>query len=173
MLTRTCSPAFLLGFTLSVPLCSSLLAAGCQRVSERQLRDTEGRVFSAKCNREGSCAFTRLPSTDKSEFVLRDTGRLIGICSAGADRLPQSPTTCRALVCNEDRDCPPAHGLKDGQCLNGHCANPAQAINVDDSVMMCLAGLGLGHDDQKQIERYALGVNCGTPCRVPTPCQRP
>jgi hypothetical protein len=38
--------------------------------------------------------------------------------------------------------------------------------------MLCLAGTGLGHAEAKQVERYALGLNCGAPCVVPKPCER-
>lgn len=156
-------------------ICALGLFPGCERVSERRLTDTEGRSFQAKCNREGTCTFNQIAAGGglSAELVLRDTGRLVGICNAGKNHEPESPAACRALVCTSDKDCPPAHGMKDGQCLNGHCANPANTIDVNDSVMMCLAGLGLGRNDQRQIERYALGLNCGTPCRVPAPCAKP
>jgi hypothetical protein len=63
--------------------------------------------------------------------------------------------------------------MKDGQCLNQRCSDPAQEIGVQDSVMLCLSGSGLGRETPRQIERYALGLNCGSPCRVPAPCPQP
>jgi hypothetical protein len=39
--------------------------------------------------------------------------------------------------------------------------------------MLCLAGSGLGSEQARQVERYALGMNCGAPCKVPAPCRQP
>jgi hypothetical protein len=39
--------------------------------------------------------------------------------------------------------------------------------------MLCLAGTGLGRETPAQVERYALALNCGNPCRIPTPCAQP
>ena len=107
-------------------------------------------------------------------FSLSHTGRLVGICDvAPGGTVPETPGDCRALVCQADTDCPPAHGLKNGQCLNALCADPAQPLVTPDSVMLCLAGSGLGNSEPRQIERYALALNCGTPCKVPAPCRQP
>lgn len=110
---------------------------------------------------------------NKTAFALVRVGRLVGICDVVPGQAPETPADCRALVCQSDADCPPGHGLKDGQCLNALCTDPSQALVPEDSVMLCLAGSGLGNEQARQIERYALGLNCGTPCRVPSPCRQP
>jgi|SRR5450432_1970334 hypothetical protein len=152
-------------------------AVACTRVSERRLADTEGREFSAKCERSGVCTLTQSsgPKREdgKTAFALLQTGRLVGICDVEPGQAPSVPSDCRALVCQSDADCPPSHGLKNGQCLNALCADPAQALEPPDSVMLCLAGSGLGRDQARQVERFALGLNCGSPCRVPAPCRQP
>ena len=158
-----------LGLVTSVPACKS--------TSERQLVDTERRHFLAKCQRSGECVLSQTSGEkrpgDKTALAFTRLGRLVGICDVVAGRAPDSPADCRALVCQTDADCPPGHGLKDGQCLNALCTDPAQALSPEDSVMLCLAGSGLGNEQARQIERYALGLNCGTPCKVPSPCRQP
>ena len=155
-----------------------LSAVSCKSVSERRLLDTEGREFLAKCQRSGECALSLTSGpkrTDgKTSLVLAQTGRLIGICDVAEGQTTlEMPADCRALVCQTDTDCPPSHGLKDGQCMNALCTDPAQPLASPDSIMLCLAGAGLGRDQPRQIERYALGLNCGTPCKVPAPCRQP
>jgi len=151
--------------------------AGCKSTSERELTDTEGRHFSAKCERTGECALVQTSGAkrpdEKTSLALTRVGRLVGICDVAPGRGPDTPAECRALVCQSDKDCPPGHGLKDGQCLNALCTDPAQALNPQDSVMLCLAGSGLGNAQARQVERYALGLNCGSPCKVPAPCRQP
>lgn len=149
----------------------------CKSVSERGLLDTEGRHFTAKCERSGECALaqvTGVKRTDgKSALSLTRTGRLVGMCDVIPGQASDTPADCRALVCQSDADCPPGHGLKDGQCLNALCTDPAQTLTTSDSVMLCLAGSGLGNEQPRQVERYALGLNCGNPCKVPAPCRQP
>jgi hypothetical protein len=155
----------------------ALSGAGCKSVSERRLLDTEGREFAAKCQRSGECTLSQTTAQgadgSKSAFAFTRTGRLVGICDVLPGHGPDTPADCRALVCQTDSDCPPNHGLKDGQCVNALCTDPAQALVTPDSVMLCLAGSGVGHDQPRQVERYALGLNCGTPCKVPAPCRQP
>ncbi|HWZ92994.1 MAG TPA: hypothetical protein VNW92_29215 [Polyangiaceae bacterium] len=150
---------------------------GCKSFSERTLTDTEGRTFSAKCERSGVCtstqAFGAKRSDGKSAQALLLTGHVMGICDVEPGQAPGAPSDCRALVCQSDADCPPNHGLKDGQCLNALCTDGAQPLDSTDSVMLCLAGSGLGRDQPRQVERFALGLNCGTPCKVPAPCRQP
>jgi hypothetical protein len=150
---------------------------GCKSSSERQLVDTERRHFTAKCQRTGECALSQISGDkrpgDKTALALVRVGRLVGICDVVPGRGPDTPADCRALVCQSDSDCPPGNGLKDGNCLNALCTDPAQALNAQDSVMLCLAGSGLGNEQARQVERYALGLNCGTPCKVPSPCRQP
>jgi len=154
-----------------------LLLDGCSRLSERTLTDTEGRAISAKCERDGKCSLTQTAGVTRGEgkdhLLLSEAGRLIGICDVTPGGTPDTPADCRALVCHEDSDCPPGHGMKNGQCLNGLCADPAQALSASDSVMLCLAGSGLGRATPRQVERFALGLNCGSPCRIPAPCRQP
>jgi hypothetical protein len=151
--------------------------ASCKGTSERQLVDTERRHFSAKCERTGECVLSQTSGAkragDKSALTLLRVGRLVGICDVVPGQALDTPAECRALVCESDSDCPPRHGLKDGQCLNALCSDPAQPLSPEDSVMLCLAGSGLGNEQARQVERYALGLNCGTPCKVPSPCRQP
>jgi len=153
--------------------------AACKNTSERQLMDTERRHFYAKCQRSGECELRQTSGDkrtgNKTALSLSRAGRLVGMCdvAAGSSSGPESPGDCRALVCQSDADCPPAHDLKDGVCLNSLCVDPAQALVPNDSVMLCLAGTGLGNEQPRQIERYALGLNCGTPCKVPALCRQP
>ncbi|HEX3774048.1 MAG TPA: hypothetical protein VHV51_06255 [Polyangiaceae bacterium] len=156
--------------------CASI-ALGCRSVSERTLTDTESRTFSAQCERSGACAFTQTSGAKradgKTNQILQTNGRLIGICDVEPGQISSAVWDCRPLVCHTDADCPPAHGMKDGQCLNSLCADAAQSLGAQDSAMLCLAGTGLGREEPRQVERYALGLNCGTPCKVPTPCRQP
>ncbi len=154
-----------------------LTLCGCKSVSEREIADTEGRRFSAKCERSGECSLAQVSGSkrtdDKTALTFTHTGRLVGICDVVPGHGPDTPADCRALVCQGDADCPPSHGLKNGQCMNALCTDPAQTLIPPDSVMLCLAGSGLGNDQARQVERYALGLNCGTPCKVPAPCRQP
>jgi hypothetical protein len=160
-------------------LCTFLvacLAFACENRGPRQLRDTEGRTFEATCPKDAPCKITQMSGPrrkEKPEQSLLVGGRLVGLCDVQQGAAPQGPYDCRPLGCESDRDCPPLHGMKDGQCLNRRCSDPAEPIGVQDSVMLCLAGTGLGRETPAQIERYALALNCGTPCAVPAPCQKP
>lgn len=164
-----------LPFVLFVPV--ALFATwGCQRGGPRLLRDSEGRVFEATCPGDSLCKFTQKSGpkrVDKPEQTLMVGSRLVGICDVKEGEASQGPFDCRPLACRSDAECPPLHGMKDGQCLNGHCGDAAEAISVQDSIMLCLAGTGLGRETAAQIERYALALNCGSPCQVPAPCQQP
>ena len=140
------------------------------------MHDTEGRTFEATCPKDGRCKLSQKSgpkSAEKPAQTLLTGGRLVGICDVKDGEAPQGPFDCRPLGCESDADCPPLHGMKDGQCLHARCSDPAEAVSVQDSVMLCLAGTGLGRDTPAQIDRYALALNCGTPCTVPAPCQQP
>ena len=154
-----------------------LLLLGCQRGGPRTLKDTEGRTFEATCPAQGPCKLTQKSGRKRAEMPAQSLlvgSRLVGICDVGdGGQEPRGPFDCRPLNCASDDDCPPLHGMKDGQCLNHRCADPAEAITSQDAVMLCLAGTGLGRETPAQIERYALALNCGTPCVVPAPCQQP
>ena len=149
---------------------------GCQKHGPRLLKDTEGRSFEASCPESGPCTFAQKSgpkSSAKPSQALLVGSRLVGICDVKEGEPLQGPFDCRPLNCQTDADCPPLHDMKDGQCLHNRCSDPAEAISVQDSVMLCLAGTGLGRETPAQIERYALALNCGTPCNVPAPCQQP
>lgn len=155
-------------------VCSVLF--GCQHGGPRQLKDSEGRVFEATCPKEGPCTFVQKSGPRRAEHpaqTLLVGSRLVGICDVKPDAAPAGPFECRPLSCETDAECPPLHGMKDGQCLNHHCGDAAEPIGVPDAIMLCLAGTGLGRSTPKQIERYALALNCGSPCTVPAPCQQP
>jgi hypothetical protein len=151
-----------------------LLLIGCQKASGRQLRDTEGRIFSANCPPGGECKLEQKSGPqriEKPSQALLVGSRLVGVCDVKVGEPPRGPMDCRPLVCESDADCPPpAQGSEDGHCLNRRCSDPAGPIGVQDSIMLCLSGTGLGHDSQQQIERYAMALNCGKPCKIPEPC---
>jgi hypothetical protein len=153
-----------------------LLALGCQNKGPRLLRDSEGRTFEATCPAKAPCKLVQKTGPrreGKPAQSLLIGSRLVGICDVAEGGEPQGPFDCRPLSCEADADCPPLHDMKDGQCLNKRCADPAEGVGVPDSIMLCLAGTGLGRETPAQIERYALALNCGAPCNVPVPCQQP
>ena len=149
---------------------------GCRRVSQRNLQDTEGRTFTASCDREGKCELARenaeSVSPDKRGLVLQAPGRFVAICDVAAVA-PPDITDCRILSCKNDDDCPPKHGLSHGTCVNDLCTEPSNSLGADDAVLLCLAGTGLGRSSTIQADRYALAINCGSPCIIPTPCRKP
>ena len=147
---------------------------GCRRVSDRTLRDTEGRSFSARCDRDGQCELSETSGSGEPAPRIVTLGRLLAFCPATASDADAPPAgECRALVCEADGDCPPGHGLRDGACVNHLCIDPAGELDRDDSIALCLAGTGLGRTSPTQVERFALGLNCGTPCKVPSTCRQP
>jgi hypothetical protein len=157
-----------------VTMLAMLLAQACEHGETIQLKDTEGRRFSARLKDGEVTRVTQIePAEPNDSCVLERRGYLVGVCpgvsSSGGPALAQ----CRGLVCLNHQDCPPAHGLKQGTCINGLCIEPANAIGPNDAVMLCLAGTGAGISLPVQTERFALGLNCGQPCKVPTPCRQP
>ena len=158
----------------TVAVCSAFLA--CQNGGPRTLRDTEGRVFEATCTKQEPCQIVQKSGRRRAELpaqALLVGSRLVGVCDVQPGQPPEGPTDCRALRCESDAECPPLHGMKDGQCLNHHCGDAAEPVSVPDAIMLCLAGTGLGRSSAGQIERYALALNCGSPCTVPAPCEQP
>jgi hypothetical protein len=158
----------------TVALCFA--AFGCQKAGPLILRDTEGRSFEANCPKGSACSLTQKSGPKRAERpaqVLLVGSRLVGVCDVKAGEGPEGPFDCRPLTCDSDAECPPLHGMKEGQCLNHHCGDAAEALDIPDSIMLCLAGMGLGRETAAQIERYALALNCGTPCAVPAPCRQP
>ena len=157
----------------------SLLALGFFGCDDQRgpsvLTDTEGRRFAMSC--EGSqCSYQRMaaPPVSKAKTLvsLQTSGRVVGICDVSSLD-DAAPGDCRALVCKTDTECPPMHGLDAGHCVNGLCTSPDKALGAADAVLLCLAGTGLGLNAPKQVERYALAMNCGQPCVVPGPCRQP
>lgn len=157
----------------------SLLAAGLLGCNDkrgpRTLTDTEGRRYTMSC--EGTaCSYTRSlgkpVSNQKTGVELELSGRMVGICDVVPSVAPV-PGDCRALVCKDDSECPPMHGLEAGHCVNELCTSPDKELGAGDAVMLCLAGTGVGLNAPKQVARYAMAMNCGRPCVVPAPCRQP
>lgn len=158
------------------------VASGCSKKSERlSLRDTEGRSFEAVCDRAGECSLrgsvdanpsSPKPKGAKPSWVFLREGKLFGACDAWSGK-PPDLWDCRAIVCDSDADCPAIASVRTGMCMRGLCEDPSKTIDASDSVMLCLAGTGPGYASAAQIERYAMGKECGSPCRVPSPCRQP
>lgn len=154
----------------------TLLAAACTKPTGLA-RDTEGRGFELRCAPDASCKLTQTSGPSRSGRTLRlaPPGRVLAVCEVtdDADETPPPPEDCRALVCETERDCPPLPSGGTPQCVKGLCSDLLRPLTVRDAVMLCLAGMGLGRDGDAQMERYALGLHCGQPCRVPTQCRQP
>ena len=153
----------------------SLALCACSNDVERDVRDTEGRTFHIRCPSEGRCDITQQsgeawPGETKA-LVFHASSRFVGVCNVVGTGFHEAKN-CRPLVCEKNSDCPPAHGMKNGSCVEGFCTDPSQDITQDDAVMHCLAGTGVGTESPRQIERFAMGLNCGTPCAVPKPCSK-
>lgn len=165
-----------------VSLALAMAAASCAKGERMVLRDSEGRSFEAVCQPSGECALTssatpRPSSPAPSEkakpgWALVRQGRFFGACDTWSGSEPEI-WDCRVITCSSDADCPAIAGVRTGMCMKGLCGDPARDIASPDSVMLCLAGTGPGYETPAQIERYAMGKECGTPCRVPTPCRQP
>ncbi len=159
-------------------LLAAAVVIGCSRPIEFKLTDTEGRQIAASCDKKLECRLTQKAgpreAAPKSELMVYAPGKVVGVCAVAEGQKPESPSDCRPLVCRTDAECPPAHGIAHGTCLKGLCVEAAvAAATVEDAVMLCLAGTGLGKSSQIQTERYALAVNCGSPCKVPALCRQP
>lgn len=144
----------------------------CQAEPLRTLRDTEGRTFQARCAAQTPCSVIG-PADGKGALQLYAPGRFIAICPAKNMPDPPDPRECRVLTCSGDTDCPPAIGLEHAACVNQLCIEPSQSLVTADAIMLCLADTGVGRDSQLQVERYAMALQCGKPCRVPAPCRQP
>ena len=151
-----------------------VLSVACRRPASLTLHDTESREFSARLDEATvtDLILSGAPEAAKA-YELRRSGRLVAACPKRAGAASNRVTQCRALVCSADSQCPPAHGLTQGTCINGLCIEPSQNLISDDAVMLCLSGTGAGYGSPLQVERFALGLNCGQPCRVPSPCRQP
>jgi hypothetical protein len=160
---------------LLVACLASLLAEpGCKKKDERTLRDSEGRTFSAACAKAKGCTLERRSGEPwpgpASAVSLKTDGQIVGVCNHLAGKGPESAGDCRALICEADSDCPPAHGRAQGTCMSNVCVDASEPITPSDAVMLCLWGMGLGREAPAQVERLAVGLNCGAPCEVPEPC---
>lgn len=169
------------GGLLALATWAVALASGCSKEKPLAMRDTEGRSFEAVCNRAGDCrlrsAVGAKPSSPAPKgadpaWLLKREGKYFGACDAWSGHPPEH-WDCRAITCDSDDDCPAIAGSRTGMCMKGLCGDPAREITAFDSVMLCLAGTGPGYESAAQIERYAMGKECGSPCRVPTPCRQP
>ena len=151
-----------------------LVFVACNQ-SPATIADTEGRLFSVKCEAANcTLAQTDGPKAKFGRSRLDVSRHIVSVCDATSESSPLAPDACRPIVCGEDRDCPALDGGK-GQatCSRGLCINPGEKLRVGDAVTLCLAGTGLGRRTAKQAERYALGLNCGNPCVVPSACRQP
>jgi hypothetical protein len=154
-------------------------AAACKRdkVPIVRLKDTEGRKLLARCTDRG-CEFRQKGGPQwpegKTDLIQKCTGLLVTICSVDPGTTSTDDVRlCRALECADDRECPPEPGAEAGHCINGLCVDPAGDLSPEDSIVLCLAGKGLGTGSDEQIEARALGLNCGSPCVVPKTCRQP
>jgi hypothetical protein len=180
-LRRFATAAFL------VTVAFGVATVNCTRPQfKTMLHDTEGRSFQLTCSEPDRCEVSSSlqpkPSSSAGEgarpgFVLHTASRFFAVCDVwlqGAGSLSINPVDCRALSCSSDADCPPSHGLPHGTCGNQLCIEPGGAIASEDAVLLCLSGTGPpSASNTKQVERLALGSNCGTPCRVPGVCRQP
>ncbi len=159
---------------LLAPSLLLLLVPSCKRASEHTLHDTEGREARARCEPDRECVVTLVKgshASDKTALGIHTPGHLVGLCDVGATGKPDSPSDCRPIVCQRDSECPPAHGMTNGTCVDDLCIEPtAEAVTVEDAVMLCLAGTGLG---TTKPDRLAMGLNCGSPCKIPAVCRQP
>jgi hypothetical protein len=157
----------------------------CDGTAQRTLFDSEGRQFAARCGKEGPCRVLRSSSleghssvADKANddnpetYRLRALGRVVSVCGPLRGGSEPSSADCRPLVCKSDTDCPNASGLSRGVCINQLCTEPSHAVQVEDAILMCLSGTGVGPLAGIRAERHALGVNCGNPCKIPRPCRQ-
>ncbi|HTU58004.1 MAG TPA: hypothetical protein VMF89_06215 [Polyangiales bacterium] len=138
----------------------------CSRPASLELKDTEGRRFELSCDQRAERC-----SLKPQGVMLNRNGWLLGVCEATPEGDVTHAADCRALVCKGDSDCPAPLGAATGSCIGGHCVDPSRTLSSADAVMLCMARTGPGHSKPEQIERYALGLNCGSPCVVPAPCK--
>jgi hypothetical protein len=168
-----------------------VLAGACDGSKKQTLKDTEGRHFELTCSKDRICSLSRATDQkakaksdeakadgDKKDeakpvsFQLRSVGRVVGVCGPLPHGQSAALPQCRPLECQQDSECPPAEGLDHGVCINRLCTEPSHAIHTEDAVLLCLAGTGTEPQTPLQAERFALGLNCGTPCTVPRVCRQ-
>ena len=153
-------------------LAGALLVMACSKPTETVVRDTEGQRYRAVCSKDETCSIERVAGSQANEeLVLHSPGRIVGVCTKSSGNLVLA--SCRPLGCQSENDCPAAHGLEHGACIGGLCVEPSQGLVTADAVMLCLAGTGAPSNQPLQVERYAMALNCGSPCKVPAPCRQP
>ena len=155
-------------------LAMPLVAFACAK-TPRTLEDTEGRVFETTC-KENVCSLAQRagPKSGAARHQLLTSSRVIAICDAVGVATTPALVGCRPVICESDANCPMLEdGPTQATCKRKVCVNPAANLRVQDSVALCLAGTGIGRRTGEQAERYALGLNCGDPCRVPAACRHP
>jgi len=171
-------------FPLLIAL-AALTIAGCsKKIAPVTATDTEGRTFDVTCTSPTACTLsssatpkptTPAPDGARPAFVLHQASRLYAVCEVWMQGTSSAVhlADCRPFACSSDTQCPPAKGMTQGACSGSFCIDPSAAIAPEDSVLLCLAGTGVPAGSTKQVERYALGNNCGNPCRVPRVCRQP
>jgi len=162
---------------LAATFTALLCAFACKSASELTIRDSERRVFRARCSTDGACTLEQTAGpkwpSEAPVLALKTSGRIVGVCNGAEAKRVDSDMDCRALVCSTDADCPAPQRLDHGTCLGGLCTDVRHPMDVGDAVMLCLFGTGLGHDAPSQIERFAVAHQCGNPCEIPAPCKQP
>src|SRR5664279_1586195 len=101
--------------------------ASCRRSDSLAFHDTEGREFSGHMDKESVSGLILADSPEQSShFELRHKGRFIAVCPSQSTLPGSVVAQCRVLICQNDAQCPPAHGLARGTCVNGLCIEPSQ-----------------------------------------------
>jgi hypothetical protein len=150
-----------------------LVPLGCERGGGSTVSDTEGRVFRLLCV-DDKCRLERSEAEPGGgPVVLHAPGRIVSVCDGPTGASSPAPAGCRALACEQDAHCPPLGPSVPSHCMHGLCQNLAAPVTTADSVVLCLAGTGAPENLPRQVERYALGLNCGNPCKVPATCRQP
>jgi hypothetical protein len=153
-------------------LSAALLLWACSKPTETTLRDSEGQQYRAVCPERGPCSIEQLAGSGTAgQLVLHSPGRIVGVCTLSTGSVVLA--SCRPLGCHSENECPGAHGLEHGVCIGGLCVEPSQGLVTADAVMLCLAGTGRPSNKPLQVQRYAMALNCGSPCKVPAPCRQP
>jgi hypothetical protein len=169
--------AFKSSVLMLVALAAGTLSLGCRLRAEQTIKDTLGRAFQLNCESGKECAIRLAQESsknaDKPVFRLTSSGRIVGVCGSPAERAGHSPSACRPLVCTESSDCPKVSAAQQSLCSKGLCTEPNHSITSEDSVMLCLAETQVGENDASQMEKLALALNCGTPCKIPASCRQP
>ena len=135
--------------------------------------DTEKRVFRIDCTEGKACSPSQVEGMKSAgaRQVLATSSHVLSVCDAAQAGYRPAPATCRPISCESDADCPIVDSTRNGTCRRGICTNPLKDLVVGDAVSLCLAGTGIGQRTPEQAEKYALGLNCGDPCRVPAACR--